>query len=168
MKTIAAEVRLAEPGDASSLATLHAAAWRGAYTGIIPYRALSAMIERRGPSWWQRALDSRATILLLEFGGEAAGYATLGRNRTKALPAEGEIFEIYLRPQFQGIGFGRRLFDSSRALLRTRGLRGAAVWALSDNTNAMAFYEAVGGREIAGGSESFDGVALRKTAFHFV
>lgn len=167
MKTIAAEIRLAETRDAAALAPVHAASWQAAYAGLIPHRSLSRMLERRGASWWREAIGNRATILVVEYGGEIVGYATLGRNRTRALTVEGEIYEIYLRPEFQGIGFGRRLFDSARTLLRARGLKGLAVWALEDNENALRFYEACGGVDIATGSECFEDRVLRKVAYTF-
>ncbi len=51
-------------------------------------------------------------------------------------------------PEFQGIGFGRLLFDAARALLSARGLRGLAVWALEDNDRALDFYVGVLGMEL--------------------
>ncbi|WP_062012536.1 GNAT family N-acetyltransferase [Aureimonas sp. AU4] len=167
MKTIAADVRFAEARDAAALSLVHEASWRGAYGGLIPHRALSRMLARRGPEWWAKAIRNRATILVLDYDGETVGYATLGRNRTLALGAEGEIYELYLRPEFQGLGFGRRLFDSCRTLLRSRGLKGLAVWALADNENALRFYEAAGGIDVAGGAETFEDRTLRKVAFTF-
>ena len=149
MKTIAAEIRLAEPRDAATLASIHEAAWQHAYRGIIPFRSLNRMVRRRGPDWWSQAIANRAAILVLDFGGTTAGYATLGRNRAGALKVEGEIYEIYLRPQYQGLGFGRRLFNAARAMLRDRGLKGVAVWALADNDNALGFYASVGGSDVA-------------------
>ena len=165
MKTTLAEIRFAEPTDAAALAAVHEAAWRGAYAGIIPHRSLAGMIGRRHVGWWNRAIDRQAAILVLEFHGEIAGYATLGRNRTGALDVEGEIYELYLRPEYQGIGFGRRLFRAATALLADRGLKGVAVWALADNDNAMGFYAALGGADIAEGAERFETQTLRKVAF---
>ncbi|MCQ8781932.1 GNAT family N-acetyltransferase [Mangrovibrevibacter kandeliae] len=165
MKTIAAEVRFAKPSDAGRLAAVHDAAWRGAYTGIIPHRALTRMIMRRNTAWWAEAIGNRAAILALEFDGAAVGYATLGRNRTDALAVEGEIYELYLQPEYQGLGFGRRLFQSARNLLRARGMEGVAVWALADNESACRFYAGSGGIDVAEGNERFDGVTLRKLAY---
>jgi len=168
MKTLVAEVRPALVRDAAALSRIHEAAWRHAYAGLIPHRALRTMVERRGADWWTRAVENRATILVMEYGGEIVGYATLGRNRTRALSPDGEIYELYLAPRFQGLGFGRRLFDSCRTLLRARGLSGLVVWALSDNNNAIRFYEAIGGCDVAVGSETFDGTTLGKTAYTFL
>ena len=88
-------------------------AWRGAYRGIIPHLPLERMIARRGQAWWERALEDRYPLLLLDFGGEPAGYATFGRSRLRHTPAQGEIFELYLHPVYQGLGLGRRLFDAT-------------------------------------------------------
>ncbi|SKA37024.1 GNAT family N-acetyltransferase [Consotaella salsifontis] len=165
MKTTVADIRLAEPEDASDLAAVHDAAWRNAYSGIIPNRTLNAMVARRGSSWWSRALKRGAAILVLDFDGTVAGYATLGRNRAEALPVEGEIYELYLQPEFQGIGFGRRLFGAARQFLAQRGFHGLAVWSLTENDRAMAFYSSLGGYDIAEGEERFEDRKMRKIAF---
>ena len=39
---------------------------------------------------------------MLVFGDKVAGYANYGRNRARSLHFEGEIYELYLRPEFQG------------------------------------------------------------------
>ena len=69
MPTNVIQVRAATRRDAPSLAALHAEAWRGAYRGIIPHLPLERMIARRGQAWWERALDDRYPLLLLDFGG---------------------------------------------------------------------------------------------------
>ena len=102
---------------------------------------------------------------MIEVGGDIAGYATIGRNRAKELRQEGEIYELYVRPEYQGIGLGTRLFAAARERLSAHGLRGLVVWALEDNSNALAFYQGAGGRDIAEGVEIFDQKALKKVAF---
>lgn len=165
MTTLSIDIRRAEPEDADAIASVHDRAWRGAYAGIIPHRALNAMIGRRGPRWWANAIRRSTTVLLLEVGGELAGYATLGRNRAKNLEQAGEIYELYLSPEYQGIGFGRRLFQAAREILMAHGFAGLIVWVLEDNDPAFAFYERIGGRNIADSVEIFDSKALRKIAF---
>lgn len=165
MNTMTIDIRRAEPGDAEAIAEVHRAAWQGAYAGIIPHRALTAMINRRGSQWWANAIRRAATVLVVEIGGKVAGYTTVGRNRARELAQEGEIYELYLRPEYQGIGLGSRLFDAARAKLKSHGLKGLVVWALEENANALAFYVGAGGRDVAEGVEVFDQKAIRKVAF---
>lgn len=165
MNTLTIDIRRAEPRDAEAIADVHHAAWRGAYSGIIPHRALNIMINRRGGQWWADAIQRASSILVIEIGGEIAGYATLGRNRAKELSQQGEIYELYLKPECQGVGLGRRLFAAAREKLRQHGLKGMVVWALEENDGARSFYEGAGGRDIAEGIEVFDSKALRKLAF---
>ncbi|MBS9721559.1 GNAT family N-acetyltransferase [Tianweitania sp. BSSL-BM11] len=165
MKTVTIDIRRAEPRDANAIAEVHRAAWQGAYSGIIPHTALNAMISRRGGNWWANAIRRAASVLVIEIGGDIAGYATLGRNRARDLPQGGEIYELYLRPECQGIGLGSRLFTAARQKLADHGLDGMVVWALEENTGALSFYRGIGGRDIAEGVEVFDQKALRKLAF---
>lgn len=165
MKTVSIDIRHAEPGDARAIAEVHWQSWLGAYSGVIPHKALSAMVGRRGPKWWASAIRRVATVLVVEMGGEIVGYATLGRNRARELPQQGEIYELYILPQYQGVGLGTRLFQSARQKLKDHGLKGLVVWALEDNSGAMSFYEGAGGFDTAEGIEVFDQKALRKVAF---
>jgi ribosomal protein S18 acetylase RimI-like enzyme len=165
MNTLTVDIRKAEPGDADAIAEVHRTAWQGAYAGIIPYRALTAMINRRGSQWWANAIRRSATILVVEIGGKVAGYTTVGRSRARELQQQGEIYELYLRPEYQGIGLGSRLFAAAREKLKSHGLKGLVVWALEENVNALAFYAGAGGRDVAEGVEVFDQKAIRKVAF---
>jgi ribosomal protein S18 acetylase RimI-like enzyme len=165
MSVAVAHIRPARPKDASALASAYEEAWRGAYQGIIPHLSLQRMIARRSLRWWEEALRKRAPLLVLDFRGEAAGYVTFGRCRLGRSPYQGEIFELYLHPTYQGLGLGERLFDGARMRLAEMRLKGLLVWALTDNDAACAFYLRLGGKPVAEGAESFGEASLRKVAF---
>ncbi len=114
----------------SAIAETHDEAWRGAYQGIIPGTELDKLISRRGPDWWDSAIRKGSRIALMQFGDNIAGYANYGRNRARSLYYDAEIYELYLRPEFQGLGFGRRLFSSARKDMAQSGLKSMVVWAL--------------------------------------
>ena len=137
MSTILIEVRRAKPSDAPAIAATHDDAWRAAYQGIIPGAELEKLINRRGPDWWDSAIRKGSRIAMLAFGDYVAGYANYGRNRARSLYYDGEIYELYLRPEFQGLGFGRKLFTAARRDLAQSGLQSLVVWALSDNEPAV-------------------------------
>jgi ribosomal protein S18 acetylase RimI-like enzyme len=165
MSTILIEIRRAKSGDAETVASVHDEAWRTAYQGIIPGPELNKLINRRGPDWWDSAIRKGSRIALLQFGDNVAGYANYGRNRARSLTYDGEIYELYLRPEFQGLGFGRRLFTAARRDLAQSGLKSLVVWALSENDNAVEFYRALGGKAVARSSEKFGTRVLDKVAF---
>ena len=93
------------------LAAVYDEAWRNAYHGVIPHLSLERMIARRGLRWWKSALRKRTPLLVLDFDGAAAGYVTYGRCRSGRAPFQGEIFELYLHPIYQGLGLGEKLFE---------------------------------------------------------
>ncbi len=167
MSDLVTGIRHAKSHDSSALAEVFDAAWREAYLGVIPTVALERMIARRGPVWWSSAVGRGRPLVVLDVGHRIAGYASYGRCRDRALPAQGEIDELYLAPEYQGVGFGRRLFRAVRNDLADRGLKRVAVWALADNERARAFYERLGGRVVAETSERLGGVRLSKVAYLF-
>ena len=165
MSTTLIEIRRAKLADAKDVAQTHDEAWRAAYQGIIPGTELEKLINRRGPDWWDSAIRKGSRIALMQFGDKIAGYANYGRNRARSLYYDGEVYELYLKPEFQGLGFGRRLFTTARRDLTQSGLKSLVVWALSDNDPAVEFYRALGGRAVARSSERFGTKVLDKVAF---
>jgi ribosomal protein S18 acetylase RimI-like enzyme len=160
-------IRTARNGDESSIAQVHDAAWRGAYRGIIPGRELERMIARRGPLWWRNAIARGSRMLVLDFGDHIAGYASYGRNRVPALNYSGEIFEIYLAPEYQGLGFGRRMFEAAQKDMSDHGYRSFLVWALADNERAYGFYRRLGGSVVRRAPEKFGDETRERVAFGF-
>src|ERR1700722_9671961 len=165
MHTSLIEIRRAKSSVAAPLATTHDQAGRAAYQGIIPGPELDKLINRRGAEWWEGAIRKGSRISILAFGETTAGYTNYGRNRARSLSYDGEIYELYLRPEFQGLGFGRRLFTAARRDLAQSGIKSLVVWALSDNESAGDFYRALGGRPVARSCEKFGDKTLDKVAY---
>lgn len=165
MGTLEIEIRRAKPADVMAISAVHDAAWRSTYRGLIPGLELERMVEKRGPRWWESAIRRGSRLYVLKVGDAMAGYVNYGGNRAKALPYGGEIYEIYLDPQYQGLGFGRRLFSAARNDLEQARLPGLVVWALAENEGAVGFYTALGGQPVASSSERFGTKTLDKTAF---
>ena len=158
------KVRKSKPSDTAALAGIFAESWRLAYLGIIPATHLDELIRRRGANWWVSAMRAGEEILTLTFAGKIAGYATFGKVRARA-PYRGEIYELYLAPTYQGLGFGEHLFEACRHSLDQKGLKGLLVWALKDNEGACDFYRRRGGRTVGRIAERMGTVQLQKVAF---
>lgn len=158
------KVRKGEVADAEAVAEIFRESWRQAYRGIIPHLHLENMIRKRGPEWWTKVIRSADGLLALEVSQTVAGYATLGAARTGG-PYQGEIYELYVAPTYQGLGFGEHLFEACRDSLDRKRFNGLIVWALIDNAMATAFYWRRGGRPVAQAFERIGGAKLEKVAF---
>jgi ribosomal protein S18 acetylase RimI-like enzyme len=165
MSILSLDTRRAEISDAIGISAIHDASWRHAYTGLIPHRALDTMIRRRDSKWWARAIRNSTRVLVLESEGHLVGYTTIGPNRVSALSQEGEVYELYLLPEYQGVGIGKKLFLAAREELLRLKFRGCVVWVLEENQPAVQFYRNAGGADIAEGNETFDAKSLNKIAF---
>jgi ribosomal protein S18 acetylase RimI-like enzyme len=169
MSSITVDIRTAGRRDAVGIAKVHDEAWRLAYAGVIPGMHLERMMQRRGPKWWDDTLSrSRGGIMVLSFGDVVAAYSTIGpARRAPALGFDGEVYELYVKPEFQGMGYGKRLFRAALDRLSANGRRQAVVWSLEDNAPAVWFYQRVGGKPVARDHERFGATVLPKIAFAF-
>jgi ribosomal protein S18 acetylase RimI-like enzyme len=157
-------VRRARVADAKALAEVFAQSWRYTYRAIIPHLHLETMIQRRGADWWLSSVRAGECVLVLEVGGKIAGYATWGASRTRGTH-QGEIYELYILPEYQGLGFGEHLFEACRHQLDQRKMKGLIVWALYANTPAIDFYWRRGGRPVGKTYDKIGGAKLEKIAF---
>lgn len=167
MTTDAIAIRSAKPGDAQGLARVHDDSWRFAYRGVLPGAELERMIAKRGPTWWEEAVRRRVPILVLEGDGDVRGYVTYGASRMRSLPYRAEIYELYIQPEYAGMGFGRRMFRTVQQRLSRRGHQRLVVWCLAENDAGCAFYERIGGKVVATAHEAFSSVTVDKVAFAF-
>ena len=167
MDEIVLSVRAARISDVEGIVEVHDSAWRAAYRGIIPGDELERLVAKRGAKWWRKAIVRGSGLLVFEFDGAVAGYVTFGRNRTPYLPFTSEVFELYVEPSHQGLGFGRLLFEAARRKLAHHGHTSTIVWALADNTSALAFYSAIGGQVVSEAQEKFGRSTLGRLAFGF-
>jgi ribosomal protein S18 acetylase RimI-like enzyme len=158
------EIRRGNLSDAPALSEIFRVTWTQAYLGIIPHLHLESMIRRRNADWWISTIKTGNGVLVLQVANDVVGYATFGAARVRGA-CEGEIYELYVTPTHQGLGFGERLFEACRHQLDTRQLAGLIVWALADNTLAADFYWRRGGRPAGLGFERFGTCKLKKIAF---
>ncbi|MEO1720393.1 MAG: GNAT family N-acetyltransferase [Pseudomonadota bacterium] len=172
VKTAEIAIADAHPSQAVELVDIYRRAWRLAYSGIIPSGDLERLIDSRDAKSWRRMVSAE-NVLTLSIGDALAGYATHGlarhpRHRSQtAVDAlqRAEIYELYLSPEFQGVGLGEYLFEGCRVRFDERGLRGPDIWVLSHNQVARRFYHARGGRVTARAMHPIGRTKLEKVRY---
>lgn len=167
MSDLVTGVRLAKPTDAAAISGVFDAAWREAYRGIIPGVQLERMVLRRGPKWWALSLRRGRPVAVIDVGKRIVGYSSYGRCRDASVAAEGEVDELYLLPEYQGVGLGRRLFKAVINDLGDRVGKRVVVWSLAENERSCAFYEAMGGRALRETTERIGNTPPTKIAYLF-
>lgn len=159
-------VRKSRLSDAIMLSRVFRDAWRQTYLGILPENYLSACEKRRNTDWWRRAVCNRSGLATLAVNRTVVGYAMYGPARGHGHDT-GELFEIYIVPDHQGLGFGEVLFESCRNRLDLRKRYKMVTWALQDNHQAVDFYWRRGGVPFAEMTEIIDEKPITKIGFQW-
>ncbi len=153
-------IRRARRADAQAIGRIYVETWQSAYPGLLPDRMLASMSDIRQAAWWARALsdpaEARGIFVADDEAMGVVGFGSCGplRSVPETLRSKlgsrrtGEVYTLYVEPDFQNRGYGRALLDALFKQLKSEGCTTVVLWMLADNP-ARFFYEALGGREVA-------------------
>ncbi|MCA9700132.1 MAG: GNAT family N-acetyltransferase [Myxococcales bacterium] len=166
-------MRAATPADVPSLARVHVESWHHTYRRILTpanlaHTTISRSTARFRGYFWHGGQDLSLLHVLETGEGRSrriVGYSNSGLSNSRRLAARGEIYELYLLPEVQGYGGGRKLLSAGLWALAGRRMLPAIVWALAENTRALRFYRSMRGREIARSTVVVGEQRLAKVAF---
>lgn len=160
-------VRSARAEDAAGIARTYVESWRSAYAGILPDPVLVRLSPDRQARQWRQAITrprhGEFTVVAEAAGTGVVGFGSGGPARAM-LPYLGEVYTLYLMPDWQGYGLGRRLMQALFAGLARRGLGSALIWVLEANPSRF-FYEAMGGTRAGERTERLWGTDLPELAY---
>ncbi len=137
------EIRASTGRDASGIAHVQERAWQDAYRHVFPVGEL----DRGGfirPELWRERLEHPPpgwTTFVADEDGDVIGFVAVGPSRDQR--GIGELYAIYVHPDWWGTGAGRALIERGERELRGR-YGEATLWVLDDNPRARAFYETAG------------------------
>ena len=143
------DLRRALPTDAGPIAMVHICGWQTAYRGQLPDRYLDEL----GPQlparteFWATHISTpppQTEIWVARDATNVVGFVALGPARLAENNAIGEIYAIYVDPQFWNKGAGRQLFRHSMDRLTSMGYSQGLLWVLESNSRARRFYEIAG------------------------
>ncbi len=167
-------VRQAGEADAPGIARVHVETWRSTYAGLLPTPYLVGLSSARQAAMWTQLLqqpsERRGTFVAIERELGVVGFVSVGAVRKiPVTPDEewrgaGEVFTLYVSPDHQNAGLGRRLLAAGFGELAQRGLQRALIWVLAPNPSRF-FYHAMGGAPIGVQQENFAGQAVDEIAY---
>ena len=150
--------------DAAGIAKVYVDAWRSAYAAILPHRGLLGMSYEGQTRQWSWTIRNNAevqpVIVAVEADHGVVGFTSSGLARPGDRPASGhfggfagerdvgEIYTLYVQPDFHDRGIGRGLLAAAFAAMADKGYGCGFLWVLRDNPSRY-FYERVGGKAVA-------------------
>ena len=141
------EIRPARVSDAPALAKVHVDSWRTAYSELVPESQIQSFTyERRQERFRQSLAAGAEETYLVQVAGEVVGFLTVGASRDPDLDSDstGEIWGIYVAPDYWRSGIGTSLANEAERIFASREYDDAVLWVLEGNEGARQFYEALG------------------------
>ncbi|MFB6724103.1 GNAT family N-acetyltransferase [Kribbella sp. NPDC056345] len=139
-------MRAALAGDLLGAAEARVASWRTAFASLVPQDFLDGMdAEAIATSWAGSIAAGRSRLYVALVEDRVVGYAGVGPERDPQAPADtGELYALYVHPDYWGTGAGRALTDAALADLRSTGCTAAWLWVLEANARGRRFYARYG------------------------
>ena len=167
-------IRRARPADAPAIGRVHVETWQSAYAGLLPDTMLVRMSEVRQTAWWSRALaasrEQRGIFVADDEEMGVVGFGSCGpaREHPEGLDGTeqrvGEVYTLYVEPDFQNQGLGRRLLDVMFRQLQADGCDTAVLWMLAQNPTRF-FYEGLGGAVVGHRIDRMAGTEVEEVAW---
>jgi len=160
------EIRQARQSDVPKIAELYVETWRTTYAGTLPDKVLVNMSVERQSVNWARAIQRGREIIMVAADAEAGvvGVGSAGPNRDVSSTYAGEVYTLYVLPDFQDGGIGERLLAHLFRALLEQGKGAAVIWVLAPNPSRF-FYEAMGGIREGDRDEKLWGTTLKELAY---
>lgn len=161
-------IRPVLPHDAHAIARIYVESWRAAYQGILPRDHLAGLsIDQTARSVRRSLMDPLTLYLIAEDDQGPVGYISAGPERGHDPVYIAEIYELYLLPEMQRQGLGKKLLAHMVRQLYLAGYYTMLVWVLARNPNRR-FYEKCGGIYLRTKSIIHAGRSLKVDAYGWI
>ncbi len=140
------KIRQATVEDAGTIACIHIDSWRANYRGLVPDDYLDGLDygkrELALRDWLRRIVPDH---IVVEVNGIVRGFCDFGVCRDTDMPDAGEVWGIYIAPDFMGQGLGRMLMEYAEKRLFSKW-NTVALWVVVGKDSSIGFYEHLGYR----------------------
>lgn len=138
--------RKASIEDCLEVAKAHVRSWRESFAGLVPETVMERItVEKRTKVFKERFQSSAYKMYVAEVAdGGIIGFADCGEPRNEIDGYQAELYAIFLLPEFQGSGVGRRLFSLCVEAVVKSGKSSMYLYAF-ENSPYRSFYDKMGG-----------------------
>jgi GNAT superfamily N-acetyltransferase len=139
--------REAAIADCTAVARVHVRSWRESFAGIVPQAFLDKMSVEKRARAFEKGFSAPSYRMYVAEAPErgVVGFADFGEPREDIDDYKGELYAIYLLPEFQRKGIGERLFNLGVEFFKRSGKDSMYLLALAVSPY-RSFYEKMGGR----------------------
>jgi ribosomal protein S18 acetylase RimI-like enzyme len=158
-------IRASRLDDAGPIARLDVETWRATYAGILATPYLVGLSPERRAIGWANVIrrEPRDVRVAVTGDGELVGFGSCGKCRGEP-GFTSEVFTLYVAPDWQNQGTGRRLLLAMFARLVSEGHSSAVIWVLRENPSRF-FYQRLGGKEVRRKLLPFNGTQLAASGY---
>lgn len=159
------KIRKATLSDAGGIARVHVDSWIATYKNIVPDTYLNQLTYNVREQLWNENLKADNNYVAENENGEIIGFADGGKERLEKYVAfKGELYSIYILPNYQGQGLGSLLIERVVNDLKGKGINSLLIWVLEDN-RSRGFYEKLGGQAVDRKTITISGKELTEIAY---
>ncbi|RRK09671.1 GNAT family N-acetyltransferase [Lactiplantibacillus garii] len=128
--------------DFAAIRQLYYDTWQSAYRNLIP----ASFLAQLSPQTWHPEQRWQNTMLAQDQQRRLVGVCSFGPARLAEFTGWGELYSIYVAPEYQNLGVGHQLLQQGVARLRASYER-IYLLVLANNVAAQRFYQHLGFRD---------------------
>ena len=134
--------------DQEQMAHIKIDGWRTAYDKIVASKYLNSLdYDAQTQRYLSSFDDYKDLVFVAVRGDEVLGYSCF-MPFDKDKKYDSELVSLYIKKSETGRGIGSSLLIATAKELYSLGKENMIVWCFSDNTNAIHFYEGLGGIKV--------------------
>ena len=139
-------VRATVVRDAKAISDLFALVALEMYQSLLGTDQLPPLGQDKRQPYWRDAIEyAEPQVMAALHGDRIVGFVGFDRSRDEgSRQTTGEITDIYVHPDFQGLGVGLSLWHAARQGLHDEGCIDVTLWLQTRNKTALRFFELAG------------------------
>ncbi|WP_066191880.1 MULTISPECIES: GNAT family N-acetyltransferase [Gracilibacillus] len=163
------QIRKATINDAKTIAEVYVHSWKATYKDLINEQDVSNTTVEYHQVYWETILKlsrKQQPVSVIEVEGDIVGFIAGGKERTERFGFDGEISAIYLLPDYQGKGFGKKLLKAFAEEMQELNYNSLLIWVLTNNPTHH-FYLRLGAEKIEQEQTTIGTGTYQETAYGF-